>query len=84
VIAFFFIEILNATKHALLKCLEGDLSPGAARFAFIQAASHTAHSDLTSAMAWSGIAASTRETQFTKVHLYFVIPALRKYLSIRH
>ncbi len=30
--------ILTATKHALLKCLEGDMSPGAARFAFIQAA----------------------------------------------
>jgi hypothetical protein len=38
VIAFFSIEILTATKHALLKCLEGELSPGAARFAFIQAA----------------------------------------------
>ncbi|MBB3235034.1 DUF982 domain-containing protein [Phyllobacterium endophyticum] len=31
-------EVLSATKHALLACLEGDLSPGAARFAFIQAA----------------------------------------------
>ncbi|PSH56720.1 hypothetical protein CU100_15325 [Phyllobacterium endophyticum] len=26
-------EILTATKHALLKSLEGELSPGAARFA---------------------------------------------------
>nr|WP_310075238.1 DUF982 domain-containing protein [Phyllobacterium sp. 1468] len=31
-------EILTAAKHALLACLEGDLSPGSARFAFIQAA----------------------------------------------
>ncbi|WP_187277101.1 DUF982 domain-containing protein [Phyllobacterium endophyticum] len=31
-------EILTATKQALLKCLEGELSPGAARFAFLQAA----------------------------------------------
>ncbi|UXN59142.1 DUF982 domain-containing protein [Phyllobacterium zundukense] len=31
-------EILTAAKHALLACLEGNLSPGSARFAFIQAA----------------------------------------------
>ena len=31
-------EVLSAAKHALLSCLEGNLSPGAARFAFIQAA----------------------------------------------
>ena len=31
-------EVLSAAKHALLSCLEGSLSPGAARFAFIQAA----------------------------------------------
>jgi hypothetical protein len=31
-------KILSATKHALLTCLEGNLSPGSARFAFIQAA----------------------------------------------
>lgn len=31
-------EILTAAKHALLSCLEGKLSPGSARFAFIQAA----------------------------------------------
>ena len=31
-------EILSATKHALLACLEGNLSPGSADFAFIQAA----------------------------------------------
>jgi uncharacterized protein DUF982 len=31
-------EFLSATKYALLSCLEGNLSPGAARFAFIQAA----------------------------------------------
>ncbi|WP_271896348.1 DUF982 domain-containing protein [Candidatus Phyllobacterium onerii] len=31
-------EILTAAKHALLSCLEGNLSPGSARFAFIQAA----------------------------------------------
>ena len=30
--------ILTAAKHALLSCLEGSLSPGSARFAFIQAA----------------------------------------------
>jgi hypothetical protein len=31
-------DILTAAKHALLSCLEGNLSPGSARFAFIQAA----------------------------------------------
>ncbi|MBB3146159.1 hypothetical protein FHS21_002574 [Phyllobacterium trifolii] len=31
-------EILTATKHALVACLEGKLSAGSARFAFIQAA----------------------------------------------
>lgn len=31
-------EILTAAKHALLACLEGNLAPGSARFAFIQAA----------------------------------------------
>ncbi|WP_181872548.1 DUF982 domain-containing protein [Phyllobacterium bourgognense] len=31
-------EILTAAKRALLSCLEGNLSPGSARFAFIQAA----------------------------------------------
>ncbi|MBB3149889.1 hypothetical protein FHS21_006346 [Phyllobacterium trifolii] len=31
-------EVLSAAKHALLSCLEGNLSPGSARFAFIQAA----------------------------------------------
>jgi hypothetical protein len=31
-------EILTAAKHALLSCLEGKLSSGSARFAFIQAA----------------------------------------------
>ena len=31
-------EVLTAAKHALLSCLEGNLSQGAARFAFIQAA----------------------------------------------
>ena len=34
-------EILTAAKHALLSRLEGNLSPGAARFAFIQAAKET-------------------------------------------
>jgi len=29
---------LSTAKHALLSCLEGKLSPGAARFAFIEAA----------------------------------------------
>jgi hypothetical protein len=31
-------EILTATKQALVACLDGKLSPGSARFAFIQAA----------------------------------------------
>ncbi len=31
-------DILTAAKHALLSCLEGTLSPGSGRFAFIQAA----------------------------------------------
>jgi hypothetical protein len=31
-------EVLSAAKYALLACLEGNLSPGSARFAFIQAA----------------------------------------------
>ncbi|MBZ9604007.1 DUF982 domain-containing protein [Phyllobacterium chamaecytisi] len=31
-------EVLSATKPALLVCLEGNLSSGSARFAFIQAA----------------------------------------------
>ncbi|CAN7303042.1 DUF982 domain-containing protein [Phyllobacterium sp. LjRoot231] len=31
-------EALSAAKYALLSCLEGKLSPGSARFAFIQAA----------------------------------------------
>jgi hypothetical protein len=31
-------EVLSAAKHALLSCLEGKLSPGSARVAFIQAA----------------------------------------------
>jgi hypothetical protein len=31
-------EVLSAAKYALLSCLEGNLSPGSARFAFIQAA----------------------------------------------
>ncbi|WP_114431273.1 DUF982 domain-containing protein [Phyllobacterium bourgognense] len=32
------VESLSAAKYALLACLEGNRSPGAARFAFIQAA----------------------------------------------